>query len=73
LPQQIHLPVLDQRRITRIRQYGIQRLDQAQPPIGLSQQQDTAVTGDISTGKVGFDLSAIKAWKTQFGLRTLWH
>ena len=63
----------DQRGIARIGQNRIKGFDQAEPPIGLPQQQNAAVAGNLASVKVRFNFATIKAWKTEFFLGTVWH
>jgi hypothetical protein len=55
----------DVKRIARIGQHGIQRLEQTEPAVGLAQQEETAVAGHVAAGEVGLDFTAIEAWKTR--------
>lgn len=63
----------DQCRIAWIGQDRIQRLHQTQAAIGFPQQQNAAIAGNVTSAKVRFDFSAIEAWKSQFGVGTIWH
>src|SRR5690606_34636975 len=73
LAQQIDLAMGNQQWISRIGQHRVQSFDQPESSISLPQQKNPTVTRDISSGEIRFNLPAIKAWKTQFSLRTLWH
>jgi len=59
--------------IARIDQHAVQGFGQSQPPVGFSQEHHPSVARYIPARKTGLDLSTIKAWKTQFFLRTIWH
>jgi hypothetical protein len=74
LAQQTDLWMGDEERVAGIRQHGVQRADQAEPPIGLAQEEeDAAITGDVPAGETGLDFAPIEAWKTEIFLRTVWH
>jgi hypothetical protein len=73
LAQQVHLTVGNLFGSAGIRQCCIQRLDQVEPTVDRAQEHDSAVTGDVTPGKIRRDFPPIKAWKAQFSLRTLWH
>ena len=73
LAQQIDLAVGDQIGIARIVKCRIEGAGETEPPVGLPQEHQPAVAADIAPGEIYFNFSAIKAWKIQRSLRTIWH
>jgi len=47
--------------------------EQPQPSIGLSEQQQAAIAGDITARKPGLDLAAFYGWKVKADLGTFCH
>ena len=47
-------------------------LDQPETILNLTQEQQTAIAGDIATLERGLDFSAIKAGKKEWGVGTIW-
>lgn len=72
LAQEVDLWVGNEQRITRIGEPAVQGGDQTQAPVGLAQEQDAGIAGDLAAGEAGLDFTAIKAWKRDKVWRTMW-
>jgi CobQ-like glutamine amidotransferase family enzyme len=73
LSQQWQLGVMDVTRVAWIADRLIHRLQQAQSTIRLTQEQDTAIAGDVTTGEFNLNLASFQGWKIKSILGTFCH
>ena len=73
LAQQGQLIMSDIARIPWIGQGRVNGFEQPQVPVGLAKQQQTAVTGDVTAGKIRLNPATFYRWKSKTTLGTVCH
>jgi hypothetical protein len=73
LSQECPLGMEDQIRVTRVGDHTIKRGDQIEVPVGLAEQEEACIRGEITPRKIGMDLPTGGAGKWQTIRGTLGH